>query len=64
MVVIIKKTIFDLLRRRVLYADKVRKKLKYLDVFCYRIIIRYLQILFKQERNDRHVIDHWQTQLM
>lgn len=26
MVVIIKKTIFDLLRRRVLYADKVRKK--------------------------------------
>lgn len=33
MVVIIKKTIFDLLRRRVLYADKVRKKLKYLDVF-------------------------------
>lgn len=64
MVVIIKKTIFDLLRRRVLYADKVRKKLKYLDVFFYRIIIRYLQILFKQERNDRHGIDHWQTQLM
>lgn len=51
MVVIIKKTIFDLLRRRVLYADKVRKKTEISGCFFfYRIIIRYLQILFKQER--------------